>query len=401
MIEPNTRRMVCLLLLGLFIVIPLSLGVKNRAEVQGSKLLVPKQEIVVNSPVTISGNNDFEIQGWAGSGTEEDPYVIADLNIRGAAECIIVENTDVYFVIRNCSVEANDIDDAVGILLTGVKNAILDGCSASDAEWGIRLENCSNCEVVNCRVYNNNIGVIFQGVFNSMLRDTATHGCNFGVAAQETENCEFQSNRIFGNKVVGISLGKSTNRCIVFGNSIGWNDAWSVSDDARDNGHENQWNESTQGNEWHGYNDTGTYPIAGNASSVDYYPTLLVDTDPPQVNSPDDISFEHGAVGFAVNWSFSDEYPRLIEIITDNATARTIDWHEDSVSYSVDHLSHGVHNCTIRLTDWAGNQVSDTVRVIVMYSIFGGLGTPYVLISSILSVVAVAAVIVVMIKTRG
>jgi len=377
------------------------LGVKNRAEVQGIGSLVPKQEIIVNSPVTISGNDDFVAQGWPGVGTEEDPYIIADLNIRGNPEGIVIENTDVHFVIRNCSVETNNIDDAVGIFLVSVKNAVIDDSSAGDAEWGIRLANCSNCEIVDCRVYNSNMGVLFQSVSSSTLLDTTTHECNFGVAVQETEDCSFHSNRIFGNQVVGISLGESTNRCIISGNSIGWNEAWSVSANARDNGNQNRWNESTQGNEWHDYNDTETYPIAGNASSVDYYPTLLVDTNPPQVNSPDDVSFEYGAEGFAINWSFSDEYPRLIEIITDNTTARTLDWHKDSASYSVDHLPHGVHNCTIRLTDWAGNQVSDTVRVIVMYSIFGGLGTPYVLISSILSVFAVAAVIVVMIKTRG
>ncbi len=395
------KNMNYLIVFQLLILLSFWPSVANAADMQQSPPITQQQEITSDAPVVITGDADFESQAWPGSGTQENPYVVSDLYIRDSYECIRIENIKAYLVIENCTLEANNLDDSFGVSLLNVTNVMVKRCRISDGEWGIRVENSSGCEVTDCSVKNCNTGVTLQRAPNSTVYESATYRCNFGIAIQQSENCSVQSSRIFGNTVVGISLGPSTNSCIISGNSIGWNSVWTVSNNAQDDGHNNSWNNTSQGNEWENYNGTASYVIAGNASSLDYHPTLLTDDEPPDVNSPQDIAYEYGAEGLAVNWSFSDSYPRKIQIIRNNSTIRLLDWLENELSFGVDNLPHGAHNCTTLLTDWAGNQVSDSVRVVVMYSIFGGADTRYLVMSSILSVVAVAVVILVMVKTRG
>ncbi len=58
-------------------------------------------------PFVINSTADFAVQGWPGSGTELDPYVIAGLNITTASadQCIRISFTDAYFVIRDCYIK--------------------------------------------------------------------------------------------------------------------------------------------------------------------------------------------------------------------------------------------------------------------------------------------------------
>lgn len=55
-------------------------------------------------PFEINNTADFAIQGWPGSGTEQDPYLISGLNITTTSsdQCIRISFTDAYFVIQDC-----------------------------------------------------------------------------------------------------------------------------------------------------------------------------------------------------------------------------------------------------------------------------------------------------------
>ncbi|MFW9941768.1 MAG: right-handed parallel beta-helix repeat-containing protein [Candidatus Thorarchaeota archaeon] len=79
----------------------------------------------------------------SGSGTEIDPYLIENVTIDGqnSSSCIIIENTNDYFEIRNCT----------------LYNA---GPDPVPPDCGIRIENCSNGNLINNNCsYNNLIGI--------------------------------------------------------------------------------------------------------------------------------------------------------------------------------------------------------------------------------------------------
>ena len=59
-------------------------------------------------PITISNNSDLQSQvsseGWAGSGTSSDPYIITSYKIIGNGDhCISVTEIDLYLVIQDCN----------------------------------------------------------------------------------------------------------------------------------------------------------------------------------------------------------------------------------------------------------------------------------------------------------
>ncbi|MFW9769206.1 MAG: right-handed parallel beta-helix repeat-containing protein [Candidatus Thorarchaeota archaeon] len=82
----------------------------------------------VHESISITTDSDFLIQGWPGLGTPESPFVIENLDITTALNCILIANTTKHVVIRNCFL------------------------SATSTVWGegvIRLDNVTNARIVN------------------------------------------------------------------------------------------------------------------------------------------------------------------------------------------------------------------------------------------------------------
>ncbi|MFW6375873.1 MAG: Loki-CTERM sorting domain-containing protein [Thermoplasmatota archaeon] len=109
------------------------------------------KDYIPHSPIRINGNDDFEdqaeSQGWAGNGTEDDPYIIQGYGIDGGSSgnCIYIGNTTVHFVVKDCYLyEANGNEHKyhrnTGILLHDVENGILKENLIVDNKWnGIYL----------------------------------------------------------------------------------------------------------------------------------------------------------------------------------------------------------------------------------------------------------------------
>lgn len=66
-------------------------------------------------PFKINSTADFAVQGWPGSGTELDPYLISALNITAdiGEACISIMYTDAYFVIRDCFINQGSDEYAI------------------------------------------------------------------------------------------------------------------------------------------------------------------------------------------------------------------------------------------------------------------------------------------------
>ena len=56
-------------------------------------------QLIDYDPISIQSNGDFESQGWSGTGTQDDPYIIENLRISSNSVCIAINNTDVYHTI--------------------------------------------------------------------------------------------------------------------------------------------------------------------------------------------------------------------------------------------------------------------------------------------------------------
>ncbi|MFW9973178.1 MAG: NosD domain-containing protein [Candidatus Odinarchaeota archaeon] len=111
----------------------------------------------ISDKISIDGNSDWialkNAGNCTGSGITTDPYVIKNLIINGSGvgSCIMIQNTDVHFVILNCT-----------IFNSG-------GLDIFDLDAGIKLLNASNGKFINNTLSNNNYGVYGEYSHNTVM----------------------------------------------------------------------------------------------------------------------------------------------------------------------------------------------------------------------------------------
>jgi parallel beta-helix repeat protein len=191
---------------------------------------------IAHAPIHINGNADFANQaqqeGWAGDGTQGNPYIIEgyDINGNGGTYCIWIENTDVWFVIRNCKVW-NATGTAsepygTGIYLKNVQHGKLENndCSGNSAD-GIYLYSSSNNSILNNTCSSNSDDGIDLYSYgspssnNAIQNNTCTGNSGMGIyihgsTATPSSNILISNNTCSGNRYDGISLFYSSNNVI-------------------------------------------------------------------------------------------------------------------------------------------------------------------------------------------
>ncbi|MHA2036988.1 MAG: NosD domain-containing protein [Promethearchaeota archaeon] len=120
-----------------------------------------------------------------GNGTYFNPYVIKDLEIdgEGSGSCILIDNSEVYFRIENCT---------------------LFNCGYDFYDAGIKLVNVNNGKVLNNNCSNNNIrGILLRNSNNSIISGNTVNNNNaYGIALYGSHN-----NTISGNTINEVSKG--------------------------------------------------------------------------------------------------------------------------------------------------------------------------------------------------
>ena len=107
-------------------------------------LLVPLangQELTPHGPIRIVGNSDFDADHGvvSGSGTAEDPYVIAgwDIDASDSQYGIFIRDTTAYFVIRNCRIRNATM---VGIFLSSLSHGTIERVSVEGGDFGVLVD---------------------------------------------------------------------------------------------------------------------------------------------------------------------------------------------------------------------------------------------------------------------
>jgi len=180
--------------------------------------------------IYIRGNHDFTRENGvvSGNGTEDDPFIIEKLRIRGNLwnDGIRIENTDKYFVIRDCYIFYKDGILAIhlnfnknpyfekeeekpypiGIFLDNVSHGLIENCTIIGMYQAICLNRSSHNTVKNCYLYKNlcGIGVKSKSHHNRILYcKTMNYAC--GVCLyQDAEN-----NTVIGCSSTALRLPRS------------------------------------------------------------------------------------------------------------------------------------------------------------------------------------------------
>jgi len=255
------RKAVILLLMAIFI-LPVFHSVIPSAKDQGHELEVIVQtrnqdvytpSYIVHSPIVITTNADFISQGFPGTGTPGNPYVISGYNITTAGTCISIDNTDVYFVISDCLLTGGTSFDGVNIHNTkngkiqnnhisqkrrGVSidyngyNMVTNNTISGNSEHGVRIFFSVNNTVTNNTISGNTVGVCIYGEWetfmsknNYVVNNTISGNSEHGVYICSSVDNIVADNSISGNTECGVYLVQSSFNNEIFNNTISENNA--------------------------------------------------------------------------------------------------------------------------------------------------------------------------------
>ncbi|MHA1928705.1 MAG: right-handed parallel beta-helix repeat-containing protein [Candidatus Thorarchaeota archaeon] len=327
-------------------------------------------------PIYIDTEDDFSYFDIPGSGTSEDPYIIENNNITSAGSCINIELDDIFYaddmyvVIRNCFFSSPSTSYGL-VTVHGLTTVTIENCIFVGGQIGIRLDwysRTTGASIINNTITNMEIGIRINNVANGLIENNSVYNCLTGMQLT-LDNSSVLNNKIYGNSQQGIQFSEYSENNTIQGNEFGWNGGYygfGGVDNAEDYGANNTWN----GNSWSDYTGLGTYDVDGPANSEDNQPTLLVDTDIPQIVEPDDQSVLHGETGHSIIWDVSDEFPFEYSISINGNKSSERTWLGYSIETSLDDLPIGSYQISLNVTDCVGNSNSTTVLVEVIQPLF-------------------------------
>jgi len=153
-----------------------------------------------------------------GSGTQTDPYIIEnwDIDGNGGTYCIWIENTDVWFVIRNCKLWNTTFDwdkpYATGIYLKNVQHGTLVNNTCSGNSFaGIYIESSSNNTIVNNNCCDNSQDGIYleSATNNNIMNNNCLSNIQNGIYLKSSSNNNITNNSCLGSLQYGIHIEES------------------------------------------------------------------------------------------------------------------------------------------------------------------------------------------------
>ncbi|MBE3122908.1 MAG: right-handed parallel beta-helix repeat-containing protein [Thermoplasmata archaeon] len=172
-----------------------------------------------HAPIRIIGNDQFTPENGVtgGSGTEDDPYIIENWVIvcdGSASQGIFINDTDVYFIIRNCTISGFHHPDEFrqGIKLSEVTNGRIEDTKVSECAIGIDIWFSTENKIINCTcsdypVYPDGYGIaIFQST-NITIISSICYNMRYGIDISESSDITVQKTECYNNTDWGLFAG--------------------------------------------------------------------------------------------------------------------------------------------------------------------------------------------------
>ncbi len=213
------------LMATLFVFLPLGMN-SIQSDFKVSEYSTPLKDWVSNThpkssddPISIVGD-DWSIGYPAveGTGTFEDPYVIADQIINAnEGNGISIVNSQSYGRIENCTI----LNSTNGIYLGGVNNSKLIGNIVNNATFGIISSQSENCTLVENTVNDATYGIYLSYLSNfTLIENVVTDNSENGIDLESAPNCTLIGNSMTNNLANGIYFYNSENSTLVDNSAI-------------------------------------------------------------------------------------------------------------------------------------------------------------------------------------
>jgi parallel beta-helix repeat protein len=150
------------------------------------------------SSISISGNNQFAPFAISGNGSINDPYILENYRINASylgVDGICIENTNVYFILRNCTIFGAN---GAGIMLMNVTHGNITNNTLQYNYQGIRLSSAQE---------------------NNFSRLIVT-SCHYGFYLSGSSGNRFYDNQVVNSSSGGFELRYSSNSNLLLNNTV-------------------------------------------------------------------------------------------------------------------------------------------------------------------------------------
>jgi parallel beta-helix repeat protein len=169
-----------------------------------------------------------------GMGTYSNPYIIEGLEIDagGSGSCVLIENSNTYFIIRNCKVyNARYQHYDAGIKLYNTNNGTLtyNNCSNNEGSGIFLYNNCDNNSISENIANNNSEGFsLWEDCDDNTISGNTANNNSEGISVQfYSDDNTISGNEANNNRDYGIGVFYYSDDNIVSGNTINSND-WGI-----------------------------------------------------------------------------------------------------------------------------------------------------------------------------
>lgn len=208
-------------------------------------------DVTPHAPIIISGNSDFIYQGWPGNGTESNPFIIESLSIFANETCINITDTDAFFLIKDCVLDA-DVYEMMprqfcvyfqnvtnGVIMDSILSSQNDAIFIDDSDFcqvdrcyitaqrtGLHIINCTSFVLSNSQLSSNHTWeILAENTVHLLLLSNHLIGgysAHAGLLVSESIEFEIRNNTLRSHEDEGISIGGSSHGFIV-NNSVSEN----------------------------------------------------------------------------------------------------------------------------------------------------------------------------------
>ncbi len=348
----------------------------------------------MHSRIVVTNDSEFIGEGFEGTGTAEDPYVISNVMIESQADAITIQYTTAHFVIRDSWISST----TQGMILSHVQNGTIENCTIDSRSNGIFISESTDLTINSVEIRGAYRGINAERPSNSVIRDSKIHHNRDGIYIENGNSIDISTCSVYTNALSGITLQNGTTNNTVSSCDIGWNwhrDVGSMGQEhnAIDVGENNIWSS----NRYSDYDGETSYEI-GNGIVVN--PIPLSDNLVPSVIGSEDIRLDEGDGVQIIHWNATDAFMSFYELWLDGEMISEGSWYSRQFSLNLAEIELGSHNYTAVFIDAAGNEGSDQIWVSVLVNVFGGEGTVLVLYGSLMSVGLVLLILIMMKRMR-
>ncbi len=268
----------------------------------------------------------------------------------------------------NCTVYNSTFEfNGNGIDLCRSQNITVQASTVRDNYWSGIGMSASNCTIMQNSVFRNHLsGLIINNCVNCTIDDNDVVSNRLsGFRIKSSESLLVKRNLVRLNGHLGIEFTPDSSNNLVYDNRLAENEGGN----ARDNGHENQWDDGINiGNYWDDHNQDGDYVIPGSAGSMDHFPLAFdaIRNATPSLSSPPDIAYQLGDTDIQITWNPSAISPSHYEVFRNDSLVEVNEWNGSQIAIDVTGLDTGVYSYRIVVYERGGLSATDTILVTVL-----------------------------------